>query len=142
MGVLVLGLTVWGIGALAVMVVLAVAFLRKCLTLSFVMPWLKPDKTKSKDGKTKKVTYANRFAEVYNEVLLYAMPYPFAALFAISDNSFVFGELESYTGRLFFAFLVGTFSGLIVKGVKKAVPGLFGQKVETEDVVVGPPVSE
>lgn len=141
MGELVFGLTIWGIGALAVMVVLGVAFTRKCLTLSFVMPWLKPKRTKSKDGKTKKVTYANKFAEVYNEVLLYAMPYPFAALFAISDNSFVFGELEGYVGRLFYAFLVGTFSGLIVKAVKKSVPGLFGQKVE-DDTTVGPPVSE
>jgi hypothetical protein len=140
MGELVYGVTIWGIGALAVMVVLGVAFTRKCLTLSFVMPWLKPKRTKSKDGKTKKVVYATKFAEFYNEVLLYAMPYPFAAAFSFINSEFIFGTIPSYGGKLFFAFLVGTFSGLIVKAVKKSVPGLFGQTVE-DDTTVGPPVS-
>lgn len=128
-----------GIAAMAVMVVLGVAFTRKILTLSFVMPWLKPDRRKV--GNEKRVKYVNRFAEFYNEVGLYLLPYVFAAGFAFINSKFLFGDVSTYGGKLFLAFLVATFSGLIVKAVKKGVPGLFGQKVETEDVIVGPPVS-
>ena len=129
----------WGIASLAVMVVLGVAFTRKILTLSFIMPWLKPEKTKK--GSSKTVKYSGRFAEFYNEVGLYLFPYIFATGFAFIRSEFLFGKLETYGGKLALAFLVATFSGLIVKAVKKSVPGLFGQKVETEDVIVGPPVS-
>ena len=115
-----------GIAALAVMIVVSMALIRK--VLSFVYPELLPIK-KVVSGE-KRVWYVNRVAEFYNEVGLYFIPYLLAAGFAFIKAPFLYGAIATYGGRFFMAALVATFSGLIVKCVKKKLPAAFGTKIE------------
>jgi hypothetical protein len=127
-----------GLASLAVMTVVSVALTRRVLELAF--PWLAVDKQRSE--KVTVVTYVNRFAKVYNELVLYLLPYLWAAVFALAQTDFLFGQIGTYTGRLFLAFMVATFSQLFYKSAKQAVPKLFGVTVDADDLVLSIPPKE
>jgi hypothetical protein len=118
----------WGLASMAVAVVVATAFTRKALT--FFFPTLRV--VKSKDGLQTITRYSSRVGEFYHEIGLYLLPYLLAPLLALSKSTFLFGDIDRYGGKLVFALLVVTFSGLFVKIIKKKLPGLFGVEL-TED---------
>lgn len=126
-------LTLIGLASLAVMVVVAVGLTRKVLT--FFLPVLVPVRSLSADKRTQVTTYLNKWARFYNELFLYVLPYLWAALFAMVKSEFIYGKIATYSGRLFLAFLVATFSATIFKAAKKSIPKSFGVDVAAVDDV-------
>jgi hypothetical protein len=127
-----------GISALAVVIVVLSTLVRRVVELA--LPELKKDERK---GSTTKVTiYSGSLATWYNEFLLYLLPYLVASVVATVKVPFIYGDINTYSGRLFFALLVATFSATIYKGVKKALPGLFGVTAEDDDKVLPAPPKE
>lgn len=111
-----------GLSALAVVIVVFSTLIRKALELA--VPSLVKDERKT--GITKVTIYSSKLAAWYNEFLLYLLPYLVASVSALFDVPFIYGSLDTYTGRFFFAMLVATFSATIFKLVKKLLPRLFG----------------
>ena len=118
----------WGVAALAVTIVVFTALLRK--TLTFLFPALRV--SKCKDGLQVTTSYVSRWGEFYHEIGLYLLPYLLAPILALSKSTFLFGKIDRYGGKLVFVFLVATFSGLLVKIIKKKIPALFGVEVIDE----------
>jgi hypothetical protein len=124
-----------GLAALAVMVVVLSTFTRKALELA--MPWLV--KEESQGPNIKVVRFQDGVGvHFYNELGLYLIPYVWAAVAAITKSEFLFGDVDSYIGRLFLSVFVATFSALFYKSVKKKIPTLFGVTVEDNDDKVLP----
>jgi hypothetical protein len=124
-----------GISALAVTIFVLSAFVRRAIEMA--LPELVKDERKAVNSKL--TLYSGKFAYWYNEFILYLLPYLVASLLAIGKVSFIYGDIGTYTGRFFFAMLVATFSALIYKGVKKAIPALFGVVVEDDNQVLPTP---
>lgn len=116
-----------GLASLAVMVVVAVALTKRVLLFAF--PTL--NVTEAISNNTRTVSYQHTWARFYNEVFLYFVPYLWAALFALSKSEFMYGKVKTYTARLFLSFLVATFSALVFKSMKRAVPKLFGVEISS-----------
>lgn len=125
--------SILGLAALAVMIVVAVGMTRKVITYFF--PVLIPMKHMDVQAHWYGVTYLNKWARFYNELFLYALPYMWAAVFAIVRSDFVYGPVNTYGGRLFLAFLIATFSATIFKAMKKSLPKSFGVDVSVSDTV-------
>jgi len=94
--------------SLAVMVVICVFFTRRITEL--LLPHLK-----------KKNPYVTKFSQWYNQVILYAIPLVYGALFALIPSKFLFGDVEGYFSKLFMACTVAWFSGLLYKVFKKLI---------------------
>ena len=108
MDALLKNLSIPGVIALAVMVVICVFFTRRITELTW--PHLK-----------KKNPYVTRFAQWYNQVILYAIPLAYGALFAAIPSKFLFGDVEGYFSKLFAACTVAWFSGFLYKVFKKLI---------------------
>jgi len=101
-------LSIPGVLALAVMVVIAVFFTRRIVEL--IWPHLK-----------KKNPYVTKFSQWYNQVVLYAIPLAYGALFALIPSKFLFGDVEDFFGKLFASCTVAWFSGFLYKVFKKLI---------------------
>lgn len=127
-------ISLWGVVSLAVTAVVFSAFVRKLLAFAF--PSLRV--TRKKDGLQTITVYASRCGEFYHEIGLYLIPYILAPLFALSKSTFLFGSVDRYGGKLLYAFLAVTFSGLLVKVVKKKLPALFGVELADDSPLALP----
>jgi hypothetical protein len=127
-----------GLVSLAVMTVVCSALFRRVIELA--IPSLVKVERKTANGKV--TTYKSELSRWYNEFVLYMIPYVCAALFAISKTQFLFGEINTYVGRMFLAVMVATFSAMVYKAVKKAIPGMFGVQVDSNDDVLSPPAKD
>jgi len=114
--------TLLGIGSLAVAIVVLVAFSKRALALA--LPQLKKAQSVSKTSNT--ITYQTSFARLYNELLLYLLPYGWALLLAVPKIDFVYATADGYGGRALFGCLVATFASLIYKSFRKTIPKMFG----------------
>lgn len=113
-------LSVPGVLALAVMVVIAVFFTRR--TIELIWPHL-----------AKKNPYVTRFSQWYNQIILYALPLMWGALYAFIPSKFIFGEVEGYVSKLFVACTVAWFSGFLYKVFKKLILKQYDVDVPVPD---------
>lgn len=130
--------TLLGVAALAVVIVIISTLSRKVVELA--LPELVKDERRT--STTKVTIYSSKLAAWYNELLLYLLPYLVASLIAVLKVPFIYGDLDSYTGRFFFSMLIATASAGIYKGVKKSLPGLFGVSVDDADKTPSNPPKE
>lgn len=124
-----------GIASLAVAINVICALFRK--TVELIIPSLAKQEVVS--AKQKAVEYKNQWARFYNELFLYTLPYLVGSTIAIFKIAFVFGSIGTYGGRWIFSMLVATFAALFYKAIKKAIPGLLGVQVETDDTILNLP---
>jgi len=101
-------LSVTGVLSLAVMTVIATFFTRRITEL--FLPHLKQNNP-----------YVTKFAQWYNQVVLYAIPLGFGAIWAIIPSTYLFGDIQGYFSKLFMACTVAWFSGLLYKVFKKLI---------------------
>jgi len=113
-------LSIPGTLSLAVMVVIAVFFTRR--TIELLLPHLK-----------QKNPYVTKFAQWYNQIILYAIPLAYGALFAIIPSKFLFGDVEGYLSKLFAACTVAWFSGFLYKILKKVILRHYDVNVKLPD---------
>lgn len=122
-----------GLASLAVMIVVVVGLTRRMIT--FFVPSFVPLKMADVAAKTYAVKYSSSAAQFYNEIGVYLMPYAWAAIFALVKSSFIFGKVDTYSGRLFLSFFIATFSATIFRAVKKSLPKPLGVEVKENDTV-------
>lgn len=122
--------SLWGTLALATMCYVATFFTRRVLTTA--LPWLEPFK---KDGKE---TYTCGWSRWYNKVVLYAIPVAFGVAWAFLPSKFLFGDIDTLWGKLFWGGTVGWFSSLLYKLAKGTITTIFatkfGVRYELKDV--------
>lgn len=110
-------LNIPGVLALAVMVVIATFFTRRITELA--LPHLK-----------KKNPYVTKFSQWYNQIILYAIPLVFGAVYALIPSKFLFGDVEGYLSKLFVSCTVAWFSGFLYKVLKKLILKQYDVDVE------------
>lgn len=125
--------TMMAAAALSVAVIFTTTLIRK--VVSTFAPWL--GKTEVTGTLGKRVEYGSTASRVYNELVLYVLPYLVSALWAIPDLPYLHADINTFGGRLLLSFLVAAFSGLFYKSVKKAIPRFFGVTVEDDESTVG-----
>ena len=106
--------------ALAVMVVIAVFFTRRIVELKW--PHLK-----------KKNPYVTKFSQWYNQVVLYALPLGWGAVYAFIPSKFIWGDVEGYFSKLFVACTIAWFSGFLYKVFKKLILKQYDVDVKIPD---------
>lgn len=124
--------SLWGLLSLATMCYVGTFFTRRILTTA--MPWLEPV---TKDGKE---TYTCGWARWYNKVLLYAIPVVLGLLFALIPSKFLFGEIDSFGGKLFFSGTIGWFSSMLYKLFRVTITTIFAQKFGVKYEPKDPPL--
>lgn len=107
-------LTRSGTYVLAVAVFVLTFFTRKVVEL--VWPSLK----KQADANSASLSYLTPLSRWWNEVILYALPVVFGALFAMSESEFLFEGIDG-GAKVLYGCGVGWFSGFLYKALKKAV---------------------
>jgi len=121
--------------ALVMMTVAATFFTRRIV--EGIWPHLKKSESLIKgdeSGESPRVrtlTYDNPMARWWNEAILYAVPLVYGFAWSFVDLEFLYGKIEGYGGRLFFALSLAWASTFLWKVIKKAVPKLFGVTVES-----------
>lgn len=82
--------------------------------------------------------YMTMFAMWWNEVILYAIPVVFGAAFGLVRSEFLHGTIVDLGGRLAFCAGTGWFSGLLYKGVRKAIMQKTGIDIHPNGSITPP----
>lgn len=103
-----------GTALIAIMVVILNFFIKR--TMEMIWPKLKP----TGEAMDHKPMYASKGAMWWNEVGLYALPmFIGCTIGRFVNESFLFGEIATHTGRVFYAGVVGWFSDFLYTVVQK-----------------------
>lgn len=102
MGTLILGVTVY----------ILTFFTRR------IVEWKWPSLKPQSHPNEPKPTYLNKTAELYNTVILYAIPVTWGALIGLIPVDDLFGSIGTLPGRVFFGMVCGWFSSALYKTIK------------------------
>lgn len=131
-----------GTFAIAVAIVIATFFTKRIAELAY--PKLRTSSKGVIVGSDKEVvretTYPNKLSMWWNEVVLYAIPVLFGALFALSKSDFLYGGIDSFGGKVLFSAGVGWFSSFFYKIFRKLVLKKTG--VDIQPGSIEPPAKE
>lgn len=105
-----------GTALIAIMVVIINFFVKKTIELKW--PKLKPTGT----AMDHKPMYSGKASEWWNEIGLYALPvFIGCTIGRFVNESFLFGEIATITGRVFYAGVVGWFADFLYTVITKAL---------------------
>jgi len=125
------GFSLLGLVSMAVGIVVLSALVRRLLEL--VVPSLVKDELINVKAGTKTTQYGSELSRWYNELFLYVLPYLVGSLIALSKAEFLFGIISTYMGRFILSMMVATFSAMVYKTVRKAIPNFFGVSIDADD---------
>lgn len=101
-----------GTGALGVVIVIITGLIRKVVETA--VPTIKQKAHED----AKEATYGNALSRWYNKVIVYYIPAVVGGLIGIANVPFLFGDLKTIGGRVFFGVIIGWFSRDIYKFVR------------------------
>ncbi len=130
-----------GTFCLAMVVVIATFFIKRIVETA--IPWWKPRYTVVKgDGKsaTHSSTFATKWAEWWNEVILYAIPILVGELFGLVNSEFLHGLAnERGMTRFMWSGAVAWFAGYFYKIVRKVILKKAGVDIDPGNGLLSEP---
>lgn len=117
-----------GTAAIAIVVVIGNFFIKR--TVEIVWPSLKPV-AKEMDPES---MYRTKAALLWNQIGLYALPVSLGVLIGfLSKEPFLFGDIQTTEGRVFYAASVGWFADFLYEVFQKTLLSKTGVKLPDPD---------